>query len=76
MRKNVLTRDLAVLKMKYEQREKQGNLMVTGSFDHDSRIWDTRTGTCVHRLQGHTGEVSSTQFNYGGDLCVSGSIDR
>ena len=58
------------------ENEIQGNLMVTGSFDHDSRIWDTRTGTCVHRLQGHTGEVSSTQFNYGGDLCVSGSIDR
>lgn len=43
-----------------------GDLVVTGSFDHDSRIWDVRTGSCVHVLSGHRGEVSSAQFNYSG----------
>lgn len=43
-----------------------GDLIITGSFDHDSRIWDVRTGQCVHTLSGHRGEVSSTQFNYSG----------
>ncbi|PNW83772.1 hypothetical protein CHLRE_04g216902v5 [Chlamydomonas reinhardtii] len=52
-----------------------GDLIVTGSFDHDSRLWDVRTGQCVHVLSGHRGEVSSTQFNYAGTLVVSGSID-
>ena len=30
---------------------------------------------CIHVLEGHTGEISSTQFNYMGDVCVTGSID-
>eukprot|EP00967_Tisochrysis_lutea_P083137 scaffold115389_cov22-Tisochrysis_lutea.AAC.4 len=47
-----------------------GDLIITGSFDHDSRIWDVRTGRCVHTLSGHRGEVSSTQFNHAGKLLV------
>jgi hypothetical protein len=48
-----------------------GDLVATGSFDHDSRLWDVRTGQCVHVLSGHRGEVSSTVFNYsGGCGCV------
>ena len=31
---------------------------------------------CLHTLAGHHGEISSTQFNYTGDVCISGSIDR
>ena len=27
-------------------------------------------------MSGHHGEISSTQFNFSGDLCISGSIDR
>jgi len=53
-----------------------GDQIVTGSFDHDSRIWDVRTGRCIHTLSGHRSEVSSTQFNYASNLVVSGSIDR
>lgn len=33
-------------------------------------------GRCLHTLSGHHGEISSTQFNFSGDLCISGSIDR
>ena len=39
-------------------------------------MWDARNGRVVHSLIGHTGEISSAQFNYSGDLIVSGSIDR
>jgi WD40 repeat protein len=45
-----------------------GDLVATGSFDHDSRLWDVRTGQCVHVLSGHRGEVSSTVFNYSGTV--------
>lgn len=56
-----------------------GDLVATGSFDHDSRLWDVRSGQCVHVLTGHRGEVSSTVFNYSGkqmQLGVAISRDR
>lgn len=49
-----------------------GNLIVTGSFDHDVKAWDARTGKCVRTFSGHTGEISATQFNFVGDTIVSG----
>ena len=30
----------------------------------------------LHTLSGHRGEISSTQFDFSGELCISGSIDR
>ncbi|CAM9437177.1 unnamed protein product, partial [Discosporangium mesarthrocarpum] len=39
-------------------------------------VWDVRNGRCTHTLAGHHGEISSTQFNFSSDLCISGSIDR
>lgn len=53
-----------------------GNRIITGSFDNTVKVWDVRTGRCVHSLTGHQGEISSCQFNYASDLCISGSIDR
>eukprot|EP00501_MAST-03F_sp_TOSAG23-6_P000877 GSMAST32.ASY1.ANO1.913.1 assembled CDS len=46
------------------------------SFDHTVKVWDIKTGRCINTLAGHHGEISSTQFNFAGDLCISGSIDR
>ena len=43
---------------------------------HITQVWDVRTGRCIHTLTGHQGEISSCQFNYASDLCISGSIDR
>ena len=40
------------------------------------KVWDATTGKCIHTLVGHTGEISSTQFDFTGDYCVTGSIDR
>ncbi len=42
--------------------------LVTGSFDNTCRIWDASSGRCIRALIGHEGEISSTQFNYAGDL--------
>jgi dynein assembly factor with WDR repeat domains 1 len=53
-----------------------GNQLITGSFDHTVKVWDTRTGAVIHTLAGHHGEISSTQYSYTGDMCISGSIDR
>ena len=32
--------------------------------------------SCLFTLAGHQGEISSVQFNYTGDLALTGSIDR
>lgn len=46
------------------------------AFGWDWTVWDVRNGRCTHTLTGHHGEISSTQFSYSSDLCISGSIDR
>lgn len=38
-----------------------------------AQIWDVRDpAQCVRDLVGHKGEVSACQFNFAGDLCISG----
>ena len=54
----------------------EGDKIITGSFDHTTKVWEVTTGRCLHTLHGHRGEISSCQFNYTGELCISGSIDR
>lgn len=41
-----------------------------------SEIWDARSGQCIHVLDEHTGEISSTQFEFTGEFCATGSIDK
>ena len=38
-----------------------GSRIITGSFDHSTKVWDTSSGLCLHTLSGHRGEISSTQ---------------
>ncbi|RYY85916.1 hypothetical protein EON63_06695 [archaeon] len=45
-----------------------------GSFDNTVKVWDVRNGRCVHTLTGHQGEISSCQFNFASDLCISGAL--
>lgn len=40
------------------------------------KVWEVHTGRCIHTMAGHRGEISSTQFDFTGELCISGSIDR
>ena len=37
-----------------------GDKLLTGSFDKTAMIWDVRSGECIHMLDEHTGEISST----------------
>ena len=37
-----------------------GDKIITGSFDKTAIIWDTQTGKLIHKLEDHTGEISST----------------
>lgn len=46
------------------------NLIVSGSFDHTVKIWDSETGKCLHTLEGHTGYICSVCFS---NEIVSGS---
>jgi WD40 repeat protein len=40
------------------------------------QIWDARSGEMIHRLVGHEGEISCSQFEFTGDFCATGSIDK
>jgi WD40 repeat protein len=39
------------------------------------RLWDVKTGDCLHTLEGHTGRVRWIAFNPGGNLLASGGDD-
>lgn len=41
-------------------------LLVTASFDHTIRLWDTQTGACVNTLTAHTQPVYSVAFSPNG----------
>jgi len=44
-------------------------MLVTASFDHTIRLWDTDTGACVNTLTAHTQPVYSVAFSPNG-LCA------
>jgi WD40 repeat protein len=48
-------------------------LICSGSRDKSVLAWDTRTGSCIHKIIGHDKEVSCLQFD--GVKFVSGSLD-
>jgi len=33
------------------------DLLVSGSWDKTVRVWDSKTGTCLQTLEGHTGYI-------------------
>eukprot|EP00123_Amoebidium_parasiticum_P013020 comp21713_c0_seq2/m.30677 comp21713_c0_seq2/g.30677 ORF comp21713_c0_seq2/g.30677 comp21713_c0_seq2/m.30677 type:complete len:571 (-) comp21713_c0_seq2:634-2346(-) len=48
--------------------------IVSGSDDCTLKIWDLKTGKCLHTLEGHRGGVWSCHVE--GNIIVSGSTDR
>ncbi|KAJ1664240.1 SCF ubiquitin ligase complex subunit cdc4 [Coemansia sp. RSA 1813] len=52
-----------------------GNLVVSGSYDCTIRVWDVSTGTCLHRLEGHTAKVYTIVLDTDMHLIMSGSMD-
>ncbi len=52
-----------------------GRRLVTSSWDGTLRIWDARTGQCLHVLRGHAGWVSSAALSPDGRRIASGGGD-
>jgi WD40 repeat protein len=52
-----------------------GSRIVSGSYDHTVRIWDTVSGAVQRTLEGHTSAVYSVAFSSNGSRIVSGSDD-
>lgn len=50
-----------------------GSVLVSGSYDSDARIWDIRTGECLHVLRGHTGPLHDVCFD--GSQVITASLD-
>ncbi|KAL9554596.1 hypothetical protein MBANPS3_002738 [Mucor bainieri] len=52
-----------------------GHTLVSGSYDHTVRVWNTATGQLVHLLEGHTQKVYSVVMDAERNRCMSGSMD-
>ncbi len=52
-----------------------GTTLLTTSEDR-TKIWEVRTGNCLHILQGHTDYVNSASFSPDGTTIVTASYDR
>ncbi|CAB4429467.1 unnamed protein product [Rhizophagus irregularis] len=50
--------------------------VAAGSLDKIVRVWDTRTGILLERLEGHKDSVYSVAFSPDGKTLVSGSLDK
>lgn len=59
-----------------------GNRVASGSADSTARIWNWKTGVCLHVLRGHTGTVYSVAYTpegppiSGGRRLITASHDR
>jgi len=51
-------------------------VLASASFDSTIRVWDARTGKCLHVLSKHTDPVYSVSFSTNGLYLASGSFDR
>lgn len=47
--------------------------IVSGSYDHDARVWNSETAECLHVLRGHTSNIHFIKYN--GVRAVTSSAD-
>ncbi|WP_367048507.1 protein kinase [Streptomyces sp. Je 1-332] len=52
-----------------------GRTAVTGGDDEHVRVWDVRTGRCLHTLRGHTAKLRSVRITPDGRYCASVEYD-
>ena len=56
--------------------DKPSPLLASGSDDQTIRLWDSKSGNCLHILRGHSSRVWSVAFNANGAMLASGSEDQ
>jgi WD40 repeat protein len=54
----------------------EGRHLLTDAFDHNPRVWDSRTGKLLVTLKGHTARVRSAAYSADGSRIVTASEDR
>lgn len=59
----------------YQRETYARNSSLQGSLDRGVRIWNSRTGTFISKLSGHSNSVYSLAFSADGKTLVSGSLD-
>ena len=55
---------------------KRGVCVCRASFDHESRIWDPHTGTCLCVFRDHTQPIYTLSFSKSGRLLATGAGDE
>ncbi|MCA9717797.1 MAG: hypothetical protein KC468_24205, partial [Myxococcales bacterium] len=52
-----------------------GRLLLTGSSDHELRVWSLPDGACLAALRGHAGVIRGCAISPDGRLALSASTD-
>lgn len=52
-----------------------GNIVISGSYDHNLMIWDIAEMKCLYVLTGHSDRIYSTIYDYKRHRCISASMD-
>ncbi|KAJ3225983.1 SCF ubiquitin ligase complex subunit cdc4 [Clydaea vesicula] len=52
-----------------------GKVLVSGSYDHNVRVWNLMNGRCTYTFQGHTEKVYSVGYSHELQRAASGSMD-
>lgn len=56
--------------------EEKNNILVSGSFDNNVKLWDIRQKQCITTWKGHSMPISSLDCSPDGMWVVSGAQDR
>ncbi len=53
-----------------------GRIAVSAGSDETVRVWEVRTGRCLHTLTGHTGLIAAVAISADGRTAITGGADR
>ncbi|MEI6758774.1 MAG: hypothetical protein WCK85_13065, partial [Chlorobium sp.] len=52
------------------------NFLLSGSDDKTLKVWDFKSGNCIHTLSGHSGGVYACAISHDNNFLLSGSDDN